>query len=91
MIGGPLLLLAFFVLGVAAGAAHLWLLRRNVDTVIGGGSAWTAGGLLIGRFALLTALLVLAAVRGWPELLACAVGLSLVRPVVMRRLARSGR
>ncbi len=77
--------LLFLAVGLGAGALHFALLRRNVELFGRGGSILAALGLRFGRMAVNGAVLVLAALDDWPSLLACALGVLLVRQAMVRR------
>lgn len=82
------LAMLFLIVGALAGGLHFVLLRRNADLFVRGGSVLSAIGLQFGRMGVTIALLVAAALCGWPSLLTCAAGVLLARQVVVHRLGR---
>lgn len=82
-------LLFFLALGLGAGAAHMALIAREVAALMQGGSVLAGLGMRLGRFALTIAALAWAASRGWPFLLAAALGFGLARLLLLRRAGRS--
>ncbi|MGN6377131.1 MAG: N-ATPase subunit AtpR [Sphingomonas sp.] len=78
--------LLFALLGAGAGAGHFAALRRGVDLLVAGGSPLASVGLLLGRIAATGGVLLLAALHGWPALLAALGGFLVARQAVVRRL-----
>jgi len=78
----------FALLGAGAGAVHFAALARDADLLVRGGSPLAAIGLRLGRMALTIAVLLLAALKGWPILLAAFAGLMAMRQVMIARLGK---
>jgi F1F0 ATPase subunit 2 len=81
-------LAAYAVAGLALGAASFASLRLNTDLYVGGG-LWRPIALHLLRLAVVTAVLVFAALKGAGPLLAVAAGLVIARPLVVRLLGRA--
>ena len=79
-------LFLFALLGAGAGAVHFAALARDADLLVRGGSVLAAIGLRLGRAALTVAVLLLAALKGWPMLLAAFAGLMAARQMMIARL-----
>ncbi|MBY8826538.1 N-ATPase subunit AtpR [Hephaestia mangrovi] len=83
-------LLLFALLGGGAGAGHFAALGRSVDVLVRGGPPLASIALLLGRVTLTGGVLALAALNGWPALLAAFAGFLAARQAMMRR-AGEGR
>ncbi len=77
-------LLAHLGAGAGLGFVYFHALMWNARLFASGGRAMTAIGLMIGRMALLGALLIAASLEGAPPLLMTALGVLLGRWLVMR-------
>ena len=65
---------------------HFAAIARDADLLVRGGSPLAAVGLRLGRMALTVAVLLLAALKGWPILLAAVAGLMVMRQMMIARL-----
>jgi len=82
------LALAFFVVGLVLGTAHVLSLRRNVRAYIEGGARQHAIALHLARLAVIAiAWLVVARLGGAVGLLAAFAGFIVARPLVTARVA----
>ncbi|MCW3476415.1 N-ATPase subunit AtpR [Limobrevibacterium gyesilva] len=82
-----LLLPAFLILGLLAGAAHFLALRENTRLYLEGRRHWLALAVQLARLTASSILFVLASLQGTGPLLAAALGFLLARAVVLSRLA----
>lgn len=82
---------AYFAIGVAAGLLYFRSVWRNASRLARGGRVSVTVALVIGRFALLGALLTSASLQGAPPLLAMALGILVARPLIMRRYGGAPR
>ncbi len=83
-----LLALVFLALGAAAGAVHFAMIARDAELLIGGGSGSRVAWLRIGRLALSTGVLFLAALSGSVPLIAAMIGLMAARQWATSRFGR---
>jgi len=82
----PIEAAAFLALGAVAGTVFFVLLRWNTSLYAQGGVFWGVG-LQVVRIAVLVAVLIPIARLGALPLLLTALGLLIVRPIVMRVMA----
>ncbi|MGD0635850.1 MAG: ATP synthase subunit I [Beijerinckiaceae bacterium] len=78
-------LVAYFAAGVGLGAVYFNAIWWNARLFARSGLGVAAIALVIGRFVLLGGALVLASLQGAAPLLAMALGVLAIRPVIMRR------
>jgi hypothetical protein len=83
------LIILFALIGAGAGALHFFLLRRNVDLLVAGGSPLRAGAAILGRFALTVAIFLWAAMSHGAAVLWMLGGFVLARSAAVR-LVRMG-
>jgi F1F0 ATPase subunit 2 len=74
---------AHLTVGIALGVLYFRSLWWNICRFTGGGRVTTAIALMIGRFALLASLLILASLEGALPLVVMALGVLIARSVVM--------
>ncbi len=79
-------LVLHFAAGIGLGLLYLRGLWWNARLLTSGGHVTTAIALGLGRFVLLGGLLALSALEGAPPLLAMALGVLIVRPLITRRI-----
>lgn len=79
----------FLLLGAMAGGVHFAAISRDADALVRGGPALATAGRWLGRMLLTAAVLAMAALQGWPALLAATAGFLAARQVVVRRLGRA--
>ncbi|WP_240502330.1 ATP synthase subunit I [Sphingomonas panacis] len=65
---------------------HFAMIAKDADLLVHGGSVLMAIGLKLARLLLTVTLLVVAALQGWPSLLAATTGVLVARQLVLRRL-----
>jgi F1F0 ATPase subunit 2 len=82
----PLSLAAHLAAGIVLGILYFCSLWWNVRRFTGGGRATTIIALMIGRFALLGGLLMLASLEGALPLLMAALGVLIARSIIMHRV-----
>ena len=82
----PLSLAAHLAGGIVLGVLYFCSLWWNVCRFTGGGRATTTIALMIGRFALLGGLLMLASLEGALPLLMAALGVLIARSIIMHRV-----
>jgi F1F0 ATPase subunit 2 len=82
----PLSLAAHLAAGIVLGVLYFCSLWWNVCRFTGGGRATTTIALMIGRFALLGGLLMLASLEGALPLLMAAFGVLIARSIIMHRV-----
>jgi F1F0 ATPase subunit 2 len=82
----PLSLAAHLTAGIVLGVLYFCSLWWNVCRFTGGGRATTTIALIIGRFALLGGLLMLASLEGALPLLMAALGVLIARSIIMHRV-----
>jgi hypothetical protein len=78
--------LVFLMLGAVAGAMHFAMIAKDADLLVHGGPVLMAIGLKLARLLLTVTLLGVAALQGWPSLLAATIGVLVARQLVLRRL-----
>jgi hypothetical protein len=83
------LIVLFAIMGVGAGALHFFLLRRNVDLLVAGGSPLGAAAAILGRFVLTVAIFLWAAISHGVAVLWMLGGFVLARSAAVR-LVRMG-
>ncbi|AOH87281.1 hypothetical protein AWL63_24340 (plasmid) [Sphingomonas panacis] len=72
--------------GCSGGTMHFAMIAKDADLLVHGGSVLMAIGLKLARLLLTVTLLVVAALQGWPSLLAATTGVLVARQLVLRRL-----
>ncbi len=77
--------------GIAAGLLYFRSVWWSARRLAGDGRVGATAVLVVGRFALLGALLIFASLRGAPPLLAMALGILVARSLIMRRLGGAPR
>jgi hypothetical protein len=80
---------AFFGIGLAAGALFFVLLRWNTTLYARTGPIWAGAALQVLRVGMLASLLVMTALQGALPLLLTALGLLIARPFIMRWMVAS--
>lgn len=75
----------FLAAGAAVGAVHFILLARDARLLTAGGSIVKFMSLRLARLVATAAVLALAALAGWPSLLAAAVGFLAARQWSLKR------
>jgi hypothetical protein len=83
------LIVLFVSIGAGAGTLHFFLLRRNVDLLVAGGSPLRAGAAILGRCALTVAIFLWAAMSHGVAVLWMLGGFVLARSAAVR-LVRMG-
>lgn len=78
-------LVAYFAAGVGLGVVYFNAIWWNARLFARNGFGVAAMALVVGRFVLLGGALTLASLQGAGPLLAMALGVLVVRPIVMRR------
>ncbi len=73
-------------LGAVAGTAHFAMIAKDADLLVHGGSVLMAIGLRLARLLLAAAVLIIAALHGWPTLLTATIGFLAARQFVIRCL-----
>ena len=75
-----------FVAEIAAGLLYFRSIWWSASRLARRGRASVTAVLIVGRFALLGAVLIFASLQGAPPLLAMALGVLVARPLIMRKL-----
>jgi hypothetical protein len=83
------LIILFALIGAGAGALHFFLLRRNVDLLVAGGSPLRAAAAILGRFALTVVIFLFAAMSHGVAVLWMLGGFVAARSAAVR-LVRMG-
>jgi hypothetical protein len=84
-------LIAYLAVGIAAGLIYFRSVWWNATRLARGGRVSVTIALVIGRFALLGALLTSTSLQGAPPLLAMTLGILVARPLVMCRFGGTPR
>jgi hypothetical protein len=82
---------AYLAIGIAAGLLYFGSVWLNASRFVRGGRVSVTVAVVIGRFALLGALLTSASLQGVPPLLAMALGILVARSLIMRRFGGAQR